>query len=42
MPKKRPVAVRITEAQERLERLKDEQRMEALRQKMRNNRRRRR
>jgi len=42
MPKKRPVSTRITEAQERLERLKDEQRMEALREKMRTRRRRRR
>jgi len=42
MPRKRPVAIRITEQQERLERLKDEQRMEALREKMRIRRRRRR
>jgi len=42
MPRKRPVATRITEAQEKLERLKDEQRMEALREKMRSRRRRRR
>jgi len=42
MPKKRPVATRIQEAQERLERLKDEQRMETLREKMRRRRGRRR
>jgi len=42
MPRKRPVSTRITEAQEKLERLKDEQRMEALREKMRTRRRRRR
>jgi len=35
MPKKRPVGQRLTEAQEKVERLKDEQRMIALREKMR-------
>lgn len=38
MPKKRPVSQRISEAQQKLERLKDEQRMEALREKMRDRR----
>jgi len=38
MPKKRPVSTRITEAQQKLERLKDEQRLVALREKMRVNR----
>lgn len=42
MPKKRPVDVRIREQQEKLERMKDEQRMENLRQKMRDKRPRRR
>lgn len=42
MPRKRPVSTRIAEAKERLERLQDEQRMEALREKMRTRRRRRR
>jgi len=36
MPKKRPVSQRLTEAQEKVERLKDEQRLIALREKMRN------
>lgn len=35
MPKKRPVGQRLSEAQERVERLKDEQRMIALRDKIR-------
>ena len=35
MPKKRPVAIRITEQQQKLERLKDEQRLEQLRERMR-------
>ena len=42
MPKKRPVSTRIIEAKEKLERLQDEQKMEALREKMRNKRTRRR
>lgn len=36
--KKRPVAVRIKEQAEKLEKMKDEQRMEALREKIRNRR----
>jgi len=39
MPKKRPVATRILEQKEKLERMQDEQRMEALREKMRRRRR---
>jgi len=39
MPRKRPVAQRITETQEKMEKLKDEQRMEVLREKMRRRRR---
>ena len=35
MPKKRPVDQRLREAQEKVERLKDEQRMIALREKIR-------
>jgi len=35
MPKKRPVTQRLTEAQEKVDRLKDEQRMIQLREKMR-------
>lgn len=35
MPKKRPIAVRISEAKERVERLMDEQRLITLREKMR-------
>jgi len=35
MPKKRPVSTRISEAQEKVERLKDEQRMNVLRDKIR-------
>lgn len=42
MPRKRPIATRIAEQKERLERMQDEQRMEALREKMRMRRRRRR
>jgi len=35
MPRKRPVATRIREQAEKLERLKDEERMEKLREKIR-------
>jgi len=35
MPKKRAVEIRLREAQERVERLKDEQRMQVLRDKIR-------
>lgn len=35
MPRKRPVATRIVEAKEKVERLMDEQRLIALREKMR-------
>jgi len=38
MPRKRPVSQRLTEAQQKVERLKDEQRLIALREKMRANR----
>jgi len=38
MPRKRPVATRIKEQQEKLERMKDEERMEKLREKMRSRR----
>jgi len=34
MPRKRPIATRIREQTEKLERLKDEERMEKLREKM--------